>query len=278
MKLSIITINYNNKNGFQKTIDSVIAQTWRDFEWIVIDGGSTDGSKELIEKYQEHFAYWCSEPDKGVYNAMNKGIAKAKGEYLNFMNSGDCVNDQQTFDKVFSHELTSDLVYGDWIQMYNNYEEYVKAPDKGFNATVYIENVCHQSMFIRSSILKEKGYDENMNILADWKRCVEMSLAGNTFQYIPIAVSKVEAEFGISRQTTPRVYEEYNLILEEMPQIIRRYKEKRDEAFSKVRFYENNHLVSEVTKIVLEGPSYKTKLIHLNLIVLRLLEKICGFF
>ena len=78
MKLSIITINYNNKAGLQKTIDSVVAQTWRDFEWIIIDGGSTDGSKELIEQYQQHFAYWCSEPDKGVYNAMNKGIDKAK--------------------------------------------------------------------------------------------------------------------------------------------------------------------------------------------------------
>ena len=89
MKLSIITINYNNCDGLQKTIDSVIAQTWRDFEWIVIDGGSTDGSKELLEQYKEHFSYWCSEPDKGIYNAMNKGIAKANGDYLNFMNSGD---------------------------------------------------------------------------------------------------------------------------------------------------------------------------------------------
>ena len=80
MKLSIITINYNNKAGLQKTIDSVICQTWKDYEWIIIDGGSTDGSKELIEQYQQYFAYWCSEPDKGVYNAMNKGITKAKGE------------------------------------------------------------------------------------------------------------------------------------------------------------------------------------------------------
>ena len=84
MKLSIITINYNNKAGLQRTIDSVICQTCKDFEWIVIDGGSTDGSKQLIEQYQSHFAYWCSEPDNGVYHAMNKGITHAKGEYLLF--------------------------------------------------------------------------------------------------------------------------------------------------------------------------------------------------
>ena len=85
MKLSIITINYNNKEGLQRTIDSVIGQTWHDFEWIIIDGGSKDGSKELIEQYQQYFAYWCSEPDKGVYNAMNKGIKHAQGEYLLFL-------------------------------------------------------------------------------------------------------------------------------------------------------------------------------------------------
>ena len=85
MKLSIITVNLNNREGLQKTIDSVVNQTFRDFEWIVIDGGSTDGSKELIEQYADHFAYWVSEPDKGIYNAMNKGIKVAKGEYLQFL-------------------------------------------------------------------------------------------------------------------------------------------------------------------------------------------------
>ena len=112
MKLSIITINYNNKAGLQKTIDSVICQTWKDYEWIIIDGGSTDGSKELIEQYQQYFAYWCSEPDKGVYNAMNKGITKAKGEYLNFMNSGDCFVCDSTLMDVFFKEISADIVAG----------------------------------------------------------------------------------------------------------------------------------------------------------------------
>ena len=90
MKLSIITVNLNNLEGLKKTYESVVCQTFTDYEWLVIDGGSTDGSREFIEQHQDKFAYWCSEPDKGIYNAMNKGIVKAKGEYLNFMNSGDC--------------------------------------------------------------------------------------------------------------------------------------------------------------------------------------------
>ena len=80
MRLSIITINYNNKNGLQKTIDSVISQTFKDFEWIIIDGGSTDGSKELIEQYSQYISYGISEPDNGIYNAMNKGIKRDKEE------------------------------------------------------------------------------------------------------------------------------------------------------------------------------------------------------
>jgi glycosyltransferase involved in cell wall biosynthesis len=88
MKLTIITINYNNKEGLVKTFDSVRVQTWKDFEFIVIDGGSTDGCKELIEQNHQ-INYWVSEKDSGVYNAMNKGIRKATGDYVIFMNSGD---------------------------------------------------------------------------------------------------------------------------------------------------------------------------------------------
>ena len=89
MKLSIITINYNNREGLKKTINSVINQTFRDFEYILIDGGSEDGSKEIILQHEAQFSYWRSEKDHGIYNAMNKGILAAKGDYLLFLNSGD---------------------------------------------------------------------------------------------------------------------------------------------------------------------------------------------
>ena len=87
--ISIITINYNNKSGLSRTIESVINQTYSNIQYIIIDGASTDGSKKIIKKYEHHISYWISEPDSGIYNAMNKGVDKAVGDYLLFLNSGD---------------------------------------------------------------------------------------------------------------------------------------------------------------------------------------------
>ena len=89
LKISIITINYNNKSGLEKTIESVLQQTYDNIEYLVIDGNSTDGSKDVIKKYKHRISYWVSEPDSGIYNAMNKGGTKATGDYLLFLNSGD---------------------------------------------------------------------------------------------------------------------------------------------------------------------------------------------
>ena len=86
MKLSIITINYNNAIGLKKTIESIVEQTYHEFEYIVIDGGSNDDSKKVILENQNNISDWCSEKDAGIYNAMNKGILKATGEYLLFLN------------------------------------------------------------------------------------------------------------------------------------------------------------------------------------------------
>ena len=113
MTLSIITINYNNLEGLKKTIESVCSQTYRDYEWIVIDGGSTDGSRELIEENKSHIHYWVSEPDNGIYHAMNKGIAQAKGDYCQFLNSGDYYIAPNTLQQVFSHDELADVNYGD---------------------------------------------------------------------------------------------------------------------------------------------------------------------
>ncbi len=182
MTLSIITINYNNRDGLQKTIDSVLAQTWTDFEWIVIDGGSTDGSRELIEQYQENFAYWCSEPDKGVYNAMNKGIAKAKGEYLNFMNSGDTYYEAETLQKVFSEKRTADILYGDCVMDNKGEKSIIHYPDEMEFFYLYEKMICHQAMFLRHSLLKSNGYDESLRICADKQHLLLSALRGATFE------------------------------------------------------------------------------------------------
>ncbi|HMK06596.1 MAG TPA: glycosyltransferase, partial [Flavobacterium sp.] len=118
-KISIITINYNESEGLKKTIESVISQTFRDYEFIVIDGNSSDGSKDVIAQYNDKITYALSEPDSGIYNAMNKGIRAAKGDYVFFLNSGDRFLETHTLEK--SDQLIDgkyDICYGN--QTYYN--------------------------------------------------------------------------------------------------------------------------------------------------------------
>ena len=131
MKLSIITINYNNLGGLRKTINSILSQTWKEYEWIIIDGGSNDGSKELINTTYQRLSqlgfnpisFWCSEQDGGIYNAINKGIKHCGGEYINCMNSGDEFYASDVLQKVFQEKLVGDIVYGDWYSVYSNRKE-----------------------------------------------------------------------------------------------------------------------------------------------------------
>ena len=189
MKLSIITVNYNNKAGLQKTIDSVVAQTWRDFEWIVIDGGSTDGSKELIEQYQQHFAYWCSEPDKGVYNAMNKGIERAKGEYLLFLNSGDALYDKDVLQKVHDLHLDADIISGQVERMDNH--QLLRTYDKSILMQLYRDTLNHQGTFIKRTLFDDLRYDESLKVVSDWKFWLETIIWRNaSVETIDLFVAK----------------------------------------------------------------------------------------
>ena len=113
MKLSVITINYNDKDGLLRTAKSVVEQTFKDYEWLVIDGGSTDGSQEIMGQFSAHIAWGVSEPDGGIYEAMNKGLAKASGDYVQFLNSGDSFIDRDVLERVFADNLLADVNYGD---------------------------------------------------------------------------------------------------------------------------------------------------------------------
>lgn len=97
--ISVVTVSYNAVSTIEQTILSVINQTYPHIEYIIIDGGSTDGTVDIIKKYADKIAYWVSEPDKGIYDAMNKGIKVATGEWINFMNSGDCLYRNDTIEK-----------------------------------------------------------------------------------------------------------------------------------------------------------------------------------
>lgn len=186
MHLSIVTINYNNLSGLQKTIDSVLSQSFEDFEWIVIDGDSTDGSKELLEQYQEHFAYWCSVPDKGIYNAINKGLSHAAGEYVQFLNSGDWLYDSTSLEKAFAQfDSKYDIYYGDMIQVNDDGKEnpIIYPNELGFLFFPY-NNICHQATFYKRSLFDNNPYDESFSIVSDWAMNLKLLFEGRTFKHI----------------------------------------------------------------------------------------------
>lgn len=120
--ISVITVCYNSKDDIERTILSVISQTYENIEYIIIDGGSTDGTIDIIRKYSDRIAHWISEPDRGIYDAMNKGIQLANGEWLNFMNSGDIFVDNSVIEKKLSKELPEDIdfIYSDYYCKRNN--------------------------------------------------------------------------------------------------------------------------------------------------------------
>ena len=189
MKISIITINYNNLAGLQETYRSIIAQTYKDYEWIVIDGGSNQGDKAFLAEHEKDLAYWCSEPDNGVYNAQNKGIVHAKGEYLIFMNSGDTFYDPDVLHHVFSQKQTADIIYGDWIQRFEDGREItMNAPHVFSFHFIYNDNICHQAIFIKNEVLKKSPYDESLKYYADWAKWIELSLQKYTFLYVPYTI------------------------------------------------------------------------------------------
>lgn len=181
-RLSIITVNYNNAKGLDKTIRSVKNQTCSDFEYIVIDGGSTDESLSVIKEHSQSITYWVSEPDRGIYHAMNKGIMASNGEYLQFLNSGDWFVSESVLKKIFDAGLNEDIVYGEV-----NYEfsdgrfepARIGNEDAITMAYFYRHMFPHQASFISKKLFSMDLYDENLKIIADWKFFIDRIIVKN---------------------------------------------------------------------------------------------------
>lgn len=169
-KISIITVNYNNLEGLQKTIESVSSQTWQAFEHIIIDGGSTDGSVAYIESKSDRFAYWVSEPDKGVYQAMNKGIAQASGDYLLFLNSGDHFFSAKVLEQ--NHQAIKDqvIIYFN-LQVVEGNQVFIKEYPELLSFSYFVKDTLpHPATFIaKVAFEKTNLYNEDFRILSDWK-------------------------------------------------------------------------------------------------------------
>jgi glycosyltransferase involved in cell wall biosynthesis len=197
--LSIITINYNNALGLQKTMNSVFAQHYRNFEYIIIDGGSTDGSKALIEAHASKISYWVSEKDNGIYNAMNKGLVRARGEYLLFLNSGDFLLDEHSLGLGFYNNYCEDIICAD-VKINIGGQYYTRhAPDTLSFDYFTKDTLPHQSAFIRRSLFERAGsYDEDLKFVADWKFYLDVFCKFNaTYRHIPETICEYNYE-GVS--------------------------------------------------------------------------------
>lgn len=225
MKLSIITINYNNAEGLERTLNSVLTQTYRNIEHIIVDGGSTDGSVEIIKEYADaskHTVIWSSEKDKGIYNAMNKGIRKANGAYVQILNSGDIFAAPDVVERMVA-EIEKieypEFIYGNMIR-----KDYATGKIEGKSKEVeyslrqyYSSTMNHDCCYIHRSVYEKYGlYDENLKIVSDWKWFLQAIGLGEVKPvYVDIDVTIFDAS-GISETNLELRNKERRQVLEEV--------------------------------------------------------------
>lgn len=218
-KISVITICFNDRCGLQRTAESIAVQTCRDFEWIVIDGGSTDGSRELAEGYGILVSHLTSEPDTGIYNAMNKGIKVSKGEFLLFLNSGDCLCDENVLSKAAPLLKEKDIYVG-LEDLGDAVWDFDTSTPEQICRQMATSSFPHQSTFIRRGLFDTCGlYREDKRAVSDWWFFFNAVILGRaSVEKLPMMVS-VFASGGIS-STQPQLLErERQELLDELPGI-----------------------------------------------------------
>lgn len=216
MRLTIITVCYNDKVGLGCTLKSIENQTYKDFQYIVIDGASIDGSAELLEQYEDIIDYQISEKDAGIYDAMNKGIKLAEGEYCLFLNAGDTLYSRNTIEKVIPMLGDADFISGDTICTFSDGRTRLwKAVNRVSVYMMAIYSLSHQATFIRTSMLKERPYREDLKIVSDWEQMFyELVLKDKSYKRIDIKICKF-AQGGISSTNTTLREAERQIVLNE---------------------------------------------------------------
>lgn len=189
MKLSIVTVNKNNSIGLKETIDSVRSQLFKDFEFIIIDGDSTDDSKNIINNNKDIINESVSEADNGVYDAMNKALKMCNGEYVIFMNSGDKFYDPSTLKNVFSKDYKSDVLYGDvYFDKFYLANKNIKSLQDFYCRSPF----CHQGAFTRTELARKIKFNTDYRIVSDWIMFYQLFTNGYTFEYVPEIIAKCE--------------------------------------------------------------------------------------
>ena len=226
MKLTIITINRNNAAGLEKTMQSVLSQTCKDFEYVVVDGASTDGSVEVIRRFAAQFRErmkWVSEPDAGIYNAMNKGILMSLGEYCQFLNSGDFLASDEVVHfmlEALDDKSNPDVLYGNMKKVMPDGSSFITSGGATDDVTLDIffrGCLNHSPAYIRRRLFDEYGlYDESLQICSDWKFYMQAIVLGRaTVRYVNILVTVFDMG-GISETRKDILEEERTRLLREM--------------------------------------------------------------
>ena len=194
--ISVVTVCRNACAMLARTMESVWMQTYTNIEYIVVDGDSTDGTLELLKKSSDKISVWISELDKGIYDAMNKGASLANGQWVIFMNAGDCFADSYVLERIFTKSYQADVIYGDVLK--NGQVKKSLSPRNSHR--MYF---CHQSVLIRKELLKEFPFDISHRMSADFKQMKQLWLAGKRFVQLdfPIAIFDTQGVSNTSRST-----------------------------------------------------------------------------
>ena len=223
-KITIITVCYNAINLIEETILSVVNQTYKKIEYIIIDGGSTDGTVDIIKKYTNRLSYWISEPDNGIYDAMKKGISLASGDYINFMNAGDVFYSNTVIYDVFNKlNKIYTVIYGSTYMKYS-YGDYIVVPDK----LEKIKNcmiLCHQSVFVQSTSAKNHLFREKYGLAADHGMLLELYLDNpENFVQVPDIISIYDAKNGVSSRNVLKSYEHQSKLTHNNDSLFRKFR------------------------------------------------------
>ena len=220
--ITIISINRNNAHGLEATIDSVFGQSFQDFEYIIVDGASTDKSVEIILfAAEKHKIKWISEPDSGIYNAMNKGVRMAGGDYILFLNSGDTFANENVLEEIHPLLGGSDFVIGR-VNITRNGKivqtsKTLGNPDLSLYY-LYLYGIPHQASFIKKELLERTPYDESLKINADWKTFVqEIVLRNATVRLTPTIISNYDGEGYSSTHMEGLLFERKKVFEELLP-------------------------------------------------------------
>lgn len=203
--VTVVTVCRNVKSSLEKTMNSLLHQSYAHIDYVIIDGASTDGTPEMLGKTEG--VRWISEPDKGIYDAMNKGIRMAEGEWVIFMNAGDVFASDDTLSKVFSVERDADVIYGDVIK--GDSIKKAELPHNGHR--MYF---CHQSAFVRTSCLKEFPFDIQHRMSADFKQMKQLYLAGKTFMQLDFPIAVFDTSGVSNAQRSKGLYDNIQVIRE----------------------------------------------------------------